>query len=257
MSKYGKKEESMRRLNFIFLGLGLLLFPAIINYGVLTWRAPGVVGDTSHWLSFLGSYLGLIGAIVIAVYTIQKQKEQTERKEIEDNRSYIVVHDFSAPLKLKNVITNENSRIIETEGHKDLENRVSLSENVIVSYLKISQFGNPELIINCQIHIDCRVDVSFEKYEINVNLGSFEKGAEIFIPLLPPGHERGEEILLDEVVIEYTTLKQERLQLIHDQLNKKETLNLIRNSRVEKVLYEFELNQVKWTYPNKLKQESS
>ncbi|GIO03003.1 hypothetical protein J5TS2_36710 [Brevibacillus halotolerans] len=247
----------MRRLNIIFLGLGLLLFPAIINYGVLTWRAPGVVGDTSQWLSFLGSYLGLIGAIVIAVYTIQKQKEQTERKEIEDNRSYIVVHDFNAPLKLKNVITNENSRIVETEGYKDLKDRVSSSENVPVSYLKISQFGNPELIINCQIHIDCRVDVSFEKYEINVNLGSFEKGAEIFIPLLPPGLKMGQEVLLDKAVIEYTTLKQERLQLIHDPLNKKETLNLISNNRIDKVLYEFEMNQVEWTYPNRIKQESS
>ncbi|TQK74958.1 hypothetical protein FB479_101569 [Brevibacillus sp. AG162] len=232
----------------------LFLSPILINYVIMSWRAPGVNGDTNAWIGFWGSYLGLIGAITIAIYSFQKQKEKEDNQDRKNNRSYIQVHDFTAPLRLTNVNTNENSRIIDTPGYSDLISRIKDSEqqSINTSFLKLAHFGNPDAIFDCKIQID----ISYEeekKYDINVNIGVFEKGIEIFVPLVPPGIEAGATIDLNNVSIEYNTLKNERLKLVHDVQRAKDTLLLLHDNDEPEVLYEFNMKGSTWIYPNKKK----
>lgn len=67
--------------NIIILYASLLLVPVIINYGLLSWTAPGVSMEANPWLGFLGSFLGLIGAISIALLNNHNQKKVIMRKK--------------------------------------------------------------------------------------------------------------------------------------------------------------------------------
>lgn len=232
----------------------LLLVPVIINYVILSWRAPGVNGDANAWLGFFSSYIGLIGAVSIAVYQINKQKQREDQNDREANRSYVLLQDFSAPVKLINVRTHENSRLIETEGYKELLEYVPKDqyEYTSTAYLKISQYGNPEVISDCKIYTIVGQEDGPD-INIDVNLGIIEKGIEVFIPLVPPGVSRGSRYLrLSKVTIEYSTIRNERLNLVHDLIEQKDTLKLIESNGDEQVLYEYGLLGVKWIYPNKM-----
>jgi hypothetical protein len=223
----------------------------------MTWSAPYVAGDDKTWIGFFGNYLGLLGAIAIAFFTFNKQKEKDELQDRKNNRSYIVLHDFNAPVKLKNVITNENSRIIITIGYRDLLNLIPKDKYEITNtaFLKLSHFGNPELIFDCHILINIHHEREKEKkYEIDINIGVIEKGIEIFIPLVPPEIQENEPIILDKVTIEYSTIKNERLVLVRDyNENEKEVLKVKGEDGVDEVLYEYDLIGSRWIYPNKIK----
>lgn len=241
---------------YVWLLLWLLLSPIIINYGLMTWSAPGVGGDDKSWIGFFGNYLGLVGAIAIAFYSFKKQKEKEEIQDIKNNRSYIVIHDFTAPVNLKNVITSENSRIIKTDGYRDLLEFVPRDEHehTTTAFLKISHFGNPDLIFDCQIHVDINgVQSTEKKYDLDINIGVIEKGIEVFIPLVPPKIKQNEEIILGRVTIEYSTIKNEKLMLVHDITNDKDVLKVKGVNGMDEVLYEFDLISSRWIYPNKIK----
>lgn len=244
----------------------LVIFaPVIVNYAFFTWRAPSVYGDANSWLGFFANYLGFIGAVGIATFQLKKQKEREVKSDREHHRSLLVVQDFTAPIKLKKVITHENSRIILTPGYEDLLKRLEelkrmkhISEkqyhNVTIAFLKISHHGNSEVILNCRIQTVSREEDSDIAYDLDINIGVVEKGIEVFVPLVPPGIEMGRKILLDKVIIDYYTLRNEHLRYVHDLINQKDILYLIGNTDEEDIhiLYCHDLIGSQWIYPNKI-----
>lgn len=232
----------------------ILLFatPAIINYGFFTWDAPWVFGGPDEWLGFLGSYLGLLGAIYVATYQIKKQKEISFRQDMENNRSYLVVQDFNATLMLVGVKTNENSRIILTDGFEKLKRNILVDDyrKINVSYLKLSHFGDPSVITDCNIYIVLKYTQNDEEFQdiIDINIGAIEKEVEMYVPLTPLGIKRGNHVGLDTVVVSFTTLRGERLKLTHDYINKREIFESVTEG---KVLFSNGLKSAYWIYPNK------
>ncbi|OME45309.1 hypothetical protein BSK59_32935 [Paenibacillus odorifer] len=234
----------------------VFLAPVIINYSLFTWKAPGVFGDPKTWLGFLGSYLGVIGAIYLALFQIRKQREYDEKRDKEYNRSYVDMHEFQAPMMLEDVKTHENSRIINTPGYKHLLDIIPEKryKNTKVSYYKLAHFGNSEVIVDCKFQTEVRFKSEdtwvFEKIEVNI--GAIEKGVEIYIPLVPMNIQMGEEMMHDDAVFTYTTSKNERMKLSHNLITQKDELIVIHTDAKIEVLYEYDLNGVEWIYPNKI-----
>ncbi|MFK4171028.1 hypothetical protein ACI2LM_32820 [Paenibacillus lautus] len=230
--------------------------PIGINYLLLSWRAPGLKGEVGDWLGFFANFLGLIGAVLIALYQLNKQKLNEQEKDVENNRSYVDIQDFNATLMLKGVITHENSRIIKTDGYNELLRRFNTKDygKVRAGYLKIAHYGNPELIFDCSISLD----ISFTKKKelvnenLKVNIGVIEKNVEIFIPLTPEGSDSGQEIDLQTVTLNYSTIKGEKLQIYRDYINRKETLYSLTNDSEKKIVFKYDMKQIGWVYPNKI-----
>ncbi|ANY69720.1 hypothetical protein BBD42_26940 [Paenibacillus sp. BIHB 4019] len=233
--------------------LWLLISPVIINYGLLSWHMPGVVGGEKAWLSFFGSFLGLVGAVLIAMHQMKVQKNNEIKRDQVNNRSYIVMNDFNAPLKLTGIITHENSRLIDTEGYQYLLKLVpkSKQKTVNVSYLKMSHHGNPEVIFDCEIRVELR-DHHKKNHLIDINIGAVEKGIEVFIPLVPEGVLEEEEIYLDKVTIKYSTLKNERLMYTQDLIKLRESFISVTDATV---IFDHDLIGAKWIFPNKISHE--
>ncbi|QCR33136.1 hypothetical protein [Lysinibacillus sp. SGAir0095] len=243
--------------NIIYLYGSILLVPVIINYGLLTWSAPGVSTDANPWLGFLGSFLGFIGAISIALLNNSNQKKRDFEQEKKNNRSFILLHDFHGPLGLKTIKTHENSRLIRTEGYESLLGKVSKVDfdSTSTSYIKISQFGNSDVILNCNICISSMDDDSNKFPDIVVNTGIIEKQIELFIPVVPSEIEKGQVINLTKIVIEYSTLMNERMKYIMDFDRLKEFHFVINEKNEDVTLFEFDITGSKWSYPNKSKND--
>ncbi|GAS82409.1 hypothetical protein [Paenibacillus amylolyticus] len=245
----------MKKNRIIAFSLLILSIPVFINYGLFSWEAPGLNGDSGDWLGFLANFLGLIGAVLIALFQMKEQKDGELVRDIESNRSYIDVQDFTAPLMLKGVVTHENSRIIQTDGYDALVKRFRSNEykEISVGYLKMAHYGTAELIFDCSFSLS----FSYLKNGIkvsdteSVSIGVFEKGIEIFIPLVPEGIDKGVEIELFTVTIDYSTIKGERLQLHRDYVSKKETLYSIVNN-AKNTIFEYDMKMINWIYPNKI-----
>ncbi|MNW41194.1 hypothetical protein D3C74_183240 [compost metagenome] len=240
---------------------GIILFlvtPIIINYGLLSWRAPGVNGEVGDWLGFFANFLGVIGAVLIAIYQFIKQRESEQKQDIENNRSYVDIQDFSATLMLIGVNTHVNSRVIKTDGYDELLKSFPPKHygRIRVGYLKIAHYGIPELIFDCRISLDLSYDRNGiqVKETLDVNIGVIEKGVEIFIPLTLKKMDEGKEIELDTVVLNYSTLKGERLQVYRDYISKKEILYSLIDDSKKQVIFEYDMKQIGWSYPNKIDQ---
>jgi len=231
------------------------LAPIIINYLLFTWRAPGVVGKLSDWFTFLGSYLGLIGAVYIALFQMKVQKQNEIQREVINNRSYVLLQEFGATLMLVGANTHENSRIIKTKGFEHLLRSTHKEhyKSTKVGYIKISHHGGSEVIYNCEVTIKFNYEHEgqIKNEDMNFNIGAIEKGTEVFIPLFPYGYKRG-KIETKYVSFEYSTLVGERLYLVMDFVSKKERLeSLSINSEPEKI-YEIEMKETGWVFPNKI-----
>ncbi|MFD2117275.1 hypothetical protein ACFSTH_13050 [Paenibacillus yanchengensis] len=237
--------------NTIIAIISFLVIPVLINYFLLSWRAPRVNGSEGDWLGFLANYIGLIGAVVIAVIQFTKQRESDIKKDIEQNRSYVDIQDFNAKLMLVDTKTHENSRIIMTEGFESLLMKPVIPEyeNLKISYLKISHYGTAPIIINCNIEVQYNYILDGvqkhkgEKY----SLASIEQGIEVFVPLVPIESTQGMSIEMVSLKFEYSTLKNERLKLIRLYNPTIETLY----GEKEEVIYCEELKLVNWIFPNK------
>lgn len=241
--------------NLILLYGLLLLVPVIINYGLLTWTAPGVSVYPNPWLGFLGSYLGIIGAISIALMNNNNQKKRDEEQDKKNHRSYISLQDFLGPLGLNTIKTNENSRLILTEGYNDLKNEVSKDQYIETKliYFKISQFGDSKVILNCKIAISYEEYNGTQPLDTIVNTGVLEQGIELFVPALPINSKLGEKINLKKVIVEYSTLRNEKMRLVHNYEISKEYQSVLDINGKEHKLFEFDIVGASWTYPNKLK----
>jgi hypothetical protein len=245
----------MKKPSQVIIYALLIMSPVIINYSLFTWEAPGVYKNSSAWLGFLGNYLGFLGAFSIAIMQFKNQKQRDEKQDVENNRSYIILHDFQAPIKLSKVKMHENSRLLETKGYKWLLERVNKSEYdyVKASFLKISQFGNSQVILDCNILVSYKDEEGNSLPELNIQTGVIEQDIEVFIPVVPQGIGIGKQVELQMIVVEYTTLMNERLRYVQDFNKEKEYHSIVKKDGKDEVLFEHSLVGSRWTYPNKLK----
>jgi hypothetical protein len=222
-----------------------ILAPLILHFSLFTWNFKGVDGD---WLGFFGSYFGLLGAFAIASMQFNKQKTKEDQSDIINNRSFMAVHEFQAPIGIKRIKTHENSRIIETDEYIEFQKWIEESKYSIsnISYYKLMQFGLSEVIFDCEFILNIRSVDGKRNFRIGVNLGVIEKGIEIFIPVAIKNEQ---VVLIDSILIEYTTMKGERIRFVHDLINKVETHSSI---TFNKPIMEYNIQGSKWIYPNKL-----
>ncbi|TCJ01590.1 hypothetical protein [Cytobacillus praedii] len=245
--------------NLLVLYGAILLIPVFINYGLLSWSAPGVYDDPRAWLGFLGSFLGIIGAISIAIMNARNQTLKDEIKEIKAGRSYVILTDFNARADLESVVTHENSRLIETPGYEWMKKQIKI-ENIKISdintsFLKISQVGNSKVILNCSINIEYKGKEKKIFPELKINIGAIEQDIEVFVPIVPENIDLGKEVSLVKVIVEYITLMGEKMKYTLDYDSLKESHSVVDNKK-ETILIESEFSISKWTYPNKLKPKS-
>lgn len=69
------------------------------------------------------------------------------------------------------------------------------------------------------------------------------------------GVGEGRVIVLKEVVIEYSTLMNEIMRHVTDFENSKERLSIVDCKDNEDVLFDFNLEGARWSYPNKRKSD--
>ncbi|MFE4352450.1 hypothetical protein [Peribacillus butanolivorans] len=247
-------------MNIKKFGLYALLaasIPVAFNYVLLSWKAPGLEGETSDWFSFFGNYLGFIGAVSIALFQMRKQNKRDFEQDLESKRSFIVVNDFNGRLKLENLKTHEDSRIIYTPGYKDILKRTGKGYNTVdTTYLKLSHFGNSPIILDCKIFVDSKNE-SGEAFQLNENIGVIEQGIEVFVPIVPPNAKIDELLTVDVIKIEYKTLMNETMRYVIDHLTNKEYYCVVNVKGNEDKIYEQEITSASWTYPNKIKQTES
>lgn len=234
---------------------GIVLFlvtPIVINYALLSWRAPGVNGDEGDWLGFFANFVGVIGAVAIAIFQFRKQRELDRERDIEQNRSYVDIQDFSGPMMLVDVKTHENSRIISTEGYEHLKKALPRTnyKGSEIPYLKISHYGTAPIITRCNIEVEYIYQQNGIRKPDTVNyfLASIEQGVEIYIPLVPVGSDENSTIDMVSLTFEYVTLKGERLKLVRKYNSITETLFGEKNE----IIYSEELQAANWIYPNKI-----
>lgn len=254
--------DFLKRL--VYLVLLIVGLPIFLNYALFSWNAPGLNADENAWLGFFANYVGLISAVCIALYQQHNQRKKDKEDEYnqklkedeqdrKSNRSFLVLHDFHANLRLKNVKTHENSRIIETEGYKWLIenlNKIKINaEDAATTFIKLSHYGNPDVILDCKVNIE--TESSRGSNSFKVDIGVFEKGIEIFVPTVQSNAYVGETIELKQVKVSYSTLRNEKVEYIHDLSLKKDICKIIHEEK-EEILYEFQLDESSWIYPNKL-----
>ncbi|MFD1357666.1 hypothetical protein ACFQ4X_07085 [Fictibacillus halophilus] len=242
------------KLKLKWLYLIILLIPIIINYGLLSWTAPGVSTNTNPWLAFLGSYLGFIGAISIALLNTNNQQLRNEQIDKEGKRSLVVVNDFFAPMTLHNINTHENSRLIETENYSEFSEIHKHDKDTInISFIKLSHFGNSDVILDTEITIQYRLHEAATIHEVQVHIGIMEKNIEVFVPLIVPNIKQEEHLLVDVITVNYKTLMNEKFKYIIDHLQCNEFYYIVNEDNTETPLYE--LNNTSgstWIYPKKL-----
>ncbi|WP_148499982.1 hypothetical protein [Paenibacillus ihumii] len=234
----------------------LLAAPILINYGLLSWRAPGVQGTSEAWIGFFANFLGLIGAVFIAFYQFRKQKEKEDEQDRVNNRSFVVIHDFNATLMLVGVVTNENSRIILTPWYEILRKTVKKEKygTTKIPYLKVSHFGNPPIITDCSIKARIRYieKNDYKIDELDISIGVIERDVEVFIPFTPLEADPGTKIFIEEVTFDYSTLKGERLRITRDFEKNTERLEVLHGKIKGEIIYEHKMKSANWVYPSKI-----
>lgn len=201
---------------YILLAVVIAGIPIAVNYGLLTWRMPGLQGDAGLWMEFLGSYLGIITAILIAFLQVRKQQRLDRQNYIIANRSYLDIGLLNANMYLIGGNIHEDARIIRTTEYERLEKTVKEDqhERTRVIYFYFKHLGVPEIIYNCSIKIEVLFRV--DDQEIKQNMGyaglTLPKNVEVFIPLVPPrdGNKRF-EVELRDFSIKYQTISGETL----------------------------------------------
>lgn len=230
--------------------------PIIVNYFLFTWRAPGLVGNSSDWFTFLGSYLGFIGAVYIALFQMKKQEKLANQEKLSKARGYILFQDYTAPLRLIGLKSSRNARIILTSKYKELlkDYRNRESEFPRLKYIKIVLHGC-ELIYNSVLEYTVSLKALdgniLETRSFSINIGPLEKGVEPYVPLIADYDASlllDNELQIDKLVFNYTTVEGEDLKYVRDYETEKETLIKIVNNEIIQI-YSVDCKPVEWMYP--------
>lgn len=215
------------------------------------------IGDESSWVGFFGNYSGgIIGGIIafiIARGQIKENRDEIELSEREKSRSYIILEEFIAPVKLENVITHNNSKILSNDYYEQIKNDPGAKE-MSIAFFKIHHSGLPEIILDCEIGVELRGGIesnpTTSPYLIESHISVLEKGTEIFIPLANKEHQY---IYPNGVSISYKTIKGEKIRYSYDVGKMEEKHELINEDGTLLLLYKVNLKGVKWIYPAKFK----
>lgn len=87
--------------NKILLILLVISVPVLINYLLMTWKAPGVVGDANSWLGFFANYSGGIIGGIVALYVARYQLQQQTLEQIKNEEVTKYINQLPALLKIK------------------------------------------------------------------------------------------------------------------------------------------------------------
>lgn len=256
--------------------IAVILVPIIINYGIMSWRAPGVYnGD---WLAFFANYCGALIGVFGAYFIAQKQmktqwKQVQEQRKLDEeqfyinNRSYIYYQEMHGmPVKLKGVKANNDIRIIMTEDYKQWTDKMSEEKlsRTTVSFYKLCHRGSPEIIFDCKVRITLKNPIANNSpIELTTNIGAMDKNEEIYIPLY--------SLQLDEVYtnsgtkhmnlcieplemeVKYRTVVNEEIIFKYDVINQKEIYYKVDPvSKQMKEVLNYDVNKSTWIYPNKI-----
>lgn len=214
--------------------------------------------NTEGWLGFFSNYSGgIIGgfvAFIIASRQIKAQNDENNKNEIENSRSYIILEEFIAPVDLRNVNTNFNSKILNNEFYEAIKEDW-IDERKQIPFYKLHHNGLPEIILDCEIEISLKGEYSnsaqTSDYLIQSHLGVFEKNIEIFIPIT---NKDFTFVQPKKVDISYRTIKGERIRYIYDveNMNEKHILISQDGKSNDEILHNIKLKGVEWIYPAKL-----
>jgi hypothetical protein len=166
----------------------------------------------------------------------------------ENNRSYINMREFhNVPMDLNGIKIREDCRIIETKEIKEFQKNNKLSDYK-TTFFVITHHGNPNIIHNCKVEIECSNSQMDERYQIKTYIGSIYNSEEVFIPLYQ-GMEV-EDIIVISARIEYFSINGEHIVFHYDLENFKETYSIVKDGKESKIL-SFDIGPVTWIYPNK------
>lgn len=238
-----------KKKNIYIAVIILVVLPIIVNILVTT---PGPVETDNDWIGFFGSYFGSILGGLIAFYVawiqIEAHRKSESKKELESNRAYIIVQEFSADIRLKNITSNENSRLILNDYYEEIKEQ--FNKEISVTYYKIIIVGNAEAILDCDVYIKIsNYNNPNETYEISSYIGIIAKGEEIFVPI---ANIKYQEVHINFIRIRYKTLKGEKIEYVIDYDKRKENYFIIEKNNQRKALFEdIELKVSNWEYPFK------
>jgi len=197
-------------------------------------------------LSMFGGLLGAIGAYFIAVQQINKQKEILEKKDVEENRAFIILEEFNAKPGLENVITNSESRLMSNEVYE--ENRRKNKDDSIPFY-RVRHVGKSEIIIDCKIEINYDIEKHITVPKETIYLHVIEKGTEIFLPLAFADNETTSYPRL--VKIYYKTMKNESILFEYNLFENIQKNILLRPEEGHLIINEIKLQKANWILPAK------
>lgn len=250
--------------NFFIAAALLILAPIIINYGLLTWHMPGVHVENNPWLSFLGGYIAIFSAWSLSSYQYnrqrkdeeikeKKQKEKDDLKDKQNNRSYFAFQDINVPGGIGNVTTHSDSRFINTKGYKWVNERFIRNTELdySVPYLRFKQYGKNDFVIDAVLKIDWFVENSDIKEKINIQLGIIDKQVEIFVPVAVEGMEKKDRIHVNLIMLEYTTLRGERMVLKYSGNTYEEECLVLHDDGSEECLYRYNAFESEYFVPGK------
>ncbi|RSK36627.1 UvrD-helicase domain-containing protein [Bhargavaea beijingensis] len=170
--------------------------------------------------------------------------------KLKEYRSYILAEEFIAPYGLSNTKHKDFSRIIVNDYYKEFKSYFSIAElnSMSIPYYKISHRGTPEIILDCKVEFKLAEDEEYTKpYQINSQIGIFEKEIDIFIPLVKG---KNETVYLKSVKVDYYTIKGEKMQYILDIDKQEERHFLITEENKKKTLFNFKVTSSNWILPN-------
>jgi hypothetical protein len=241
----------------IIIALGT---PIAINYGLMTWGAWKVYGSADSWLGFLANYSGgIIGGLVaywIANSQIKQELDFNRQQSIEADRSFVSVQEFKGQFRLPNVQTSFKSRIMLTS---DYDNYIKgktdeMLKGETTTFYRVFHFGNPEVILNCEIKIYLKGVTSNVPAIIESNIGVIQKDEEVFIPLYLKGQT---EVIVDLAEISYSTIAGEKMYYKYDLVNQKEGYWVLDdNGDPKEDVFSFTMKNSNWIYPNRVKEKS-
>ena len=201
----GLQSNNMNKKNIyilIFVVIGLLLFPLVLNFILLQEAFFPVVGGSVTWLSFWPTYLSTIvslGMIILTYKSLKQNQKQIimfEKQREEENRARIctsiIVHETAFYLKLKNIGKTNASRV-NISVNQDYIDTLSDRDKII-----IEDFERPFYIeANKSVYIFlgwCKdVNEKYKDQDIVLQLSGFYYSSSVKYPI-------NEELRLSEFI---------------------------------------------------------
>ena len=235
------------RYKKILLFLSFLFIPIFVH-SLMTFGNAVVDND---WISFFGNYFGAIvgvmAAVLISRTQIKSSKEDLLEQIKEQNKQVkkrinneIYVQKLSTRVFINYTLTYDDA-ILSTKNEDDNEillhyqmnkfiehNDNEFLKTAITQFVRIEYFGSAEAILDVSIRLVLQQEDETQ-YVGHIYRTGIKKDRNVYISL----HPAEAKSVLTKIVMEYTTLSQERIKFISDLLNNKEEYLLVENGNEE------------------------